>query len=66
METELVEEFLKSLAFNAHINLHIKLIHGKNIHHIIEAIFKGVGRAIYKATRINKEIEGVLSTKGSI
>lgn len=66
METELVEEFLKSLVLNAGINLHIKLIHGKNIHHIIEAIFKAVGRTIYKATRRNTEIVGVLSTKGMI
>ena len=41
MDTELIEEFFKALAFNADINVHIKKIHGSNNHHLAEATFKG-------------------------
>ncbi len=65
-ETELLEEFLRSFAYNAGITLHIKLIHGKNNHHIIESIFKGLGRAIDEAITISPKVKGVLSTKGTL
>jgi imidazoleglycerol-phosphate dehydratase len=64
METELIEEFFRAVAFNAGINLHIKVFYGNNNHHIIEAIFKAFGRALDEATRIDARIEGVMSTKG--
>lgn len=64
MDTELVEEFFRAVAFNAGMNLHIKVFHGKNNHHIIEAIFKAFGRALDEATSVDKRIEGVMSTKG--
>jgi len=44
-DTELVPEFLRALANNAGLTLHVQLIHGQNTHHIVEAIFKGLGRA---------------------
>lgn len=66
METELVEEFFRAVAFNADMNLHIKLLHGYNTHHIIEAIFKAFGRALDQAVMIDDRIEGVMSTKGSL
>ncbi|WP_100012184.1 imidazoleglycerol-phosphate dehydratase HisB [Lentibacillus sediminis] len=63
-DTELVEEFFQAFASNAQVTLHINLAYGKNTHHIIESIFKGFGRALDEASRINERIEGVPSTKG--
>ncbi len=62
-DTELVPEFLRALAHNAGMGLHVKLIHGQNSHHIIEAIFKGLGRALRQAVRRSGGT-GVPSTKG--
>lgn len=64
--TELVEEFFRAVAFNAGINLHIKVEYGKNNHHMIESLFKGFGRALREATRVDASIDGVLSTKGQL
>lgn len=66
MDTQLVEEFFRAVAFNAGITLHIKLIHGTNCHHIIEAMFKAFGRALDEATKIDTRIVGVMSTKGML
>jgi len=66
METELVEEFFRAVAFNAGMNLHIKLLYGSNTHHIVEAIFKAFGRALDQAVTIDERINGVMSTKGSL
>ncbi|MBR5228480.1 MAG: imidazoleglycerol-phosphate dehydratase HisB [Firmicutes bacterium] len=61
-ETQLVEEFFRAFAMNALITLHINLMYGKNTHHIIEAIFKSVGRAL--AQSVEKKGDILLSTKG--
>ena len=66
MDTELVEEFLRAFAFNSEITLHTKILYGKNNHHMIEAIFKALGRAIKEAVLIDEKIKGVMSTKGII
>ncbi|WZL71610.1 imidazoleglycerol-phosphate dehydratase HisB [Clostridiaceae bacterium 35-E11] len=66
METEMIEEFFKAFSTHAAITLHIHLCWGKNTHHIIESIFKGLGRAIDQAVTIQDRIDGVLSTKGSL
>lgn len=66
MDTQLVEEFFRAVAFNAGITLHIKLFHGSNCHHIIEAMFKAFGRALDEATKIDTRIVGVMSTKGQL
>jgi len=63
-DTQLVEEFLRAFAFNAGITLHVKIIHGKNSHHKVEAIFKALAHALNIATTINEKIRGVPSTKG--
>lgn len=63
-DTELVEEFFLAFANNARINLHINLAYGRNSHHIIESIFKGLGRALDQATLKNPRIKGIPSTKG--
>lgn len=63
-DIELVEEFFQALAFNAEMNLHLKVLYGKNNHHKIEALFKAFGRALRQAIEINPAIKGVNSTKG--
>ncbi|SHK31681.1 imidazoleglycerol-phosphate dehydratase [Hathewaya proteolytica DSM 3090] len=52
MSCEMVEEFLRAFAFNAGITLHVQVPYGTNDHHKIEAIFKGLGRALNMATKI--------------
>ncbi|MET3558920.1 imidazoleglycerol-phosphate dehydratase [Streptococcus rupicaprae] len=63
-DTELVEEFFQALAFNLQMNLHLKILHGKNNHHKAESLFKATGRALREAVTYNPEIQGVNSTKG--
>lgn len=64
MDTEMVEEFFRAVSNNAEMNLHIKLLEGKNNHHIVEGIFKAFGNALDVATTVDPRIEGALSTKG--
>ena len=60
-----IQEFFRALAFNAGITLHVTMHYGHNLHHIAEAVFKAVGRALAQATRLDPRIAGVLpSTKG--
>ena len=63
-ETELVEEFMRAFVTKAQCTLHIRLQAGKNTHHIIEASFKGIGRALAEAVAFDGRVDGVLSTKG--
>ncbi len=65
-DTDLPHEFFQALANQVAMNLHINVTQGENPHHIIEACFKGLARAMEKATRIDERIRGVLSTKGSL
>lgn len=66
-DTELVEEFLMAFVRNAGITLHVKQLAGSNSHHIIEGVFKGVGRAIRAAVAIDaKSSAEVPSTKGNL
>ena len=63
-DTELTEEFFRALAFNAGITVHARILYGKNDHHMIEALFKALGRAISEASVVDNRIKGVMSTKG--
>jgi imidazoleglycerol-phosphate dehydratase len=63
---ELVESFFKAVTDHAGMTLHIDLLCGTNRHHIVEAIFKGFGRALDAATSLDQRRSGVPSTKGSI
>jgi imidazoleglycerol-phosphate dehydratase len=62
--TELVHEFLWKFALEARITLHVIVHYGKNTHHMVEAIFKALGRALDEATTIDPRVKGVPSTKG--
>jgi imidazoleglycerol-phosphate dehydratase len=62
--TEMVHEFLWKFALEARITLHVIVHYGKNTHHMIEAVFKALGRAIDEATTIDPRVKGVPSTKG--
>lgn len=63
-DTELTEEFLRAFAFNAGLTLHVKILHGKNSHHKVEAIFKGLGHALRIAVAYDERVTGIPSTKG--
>jgi len=63
---ELAEHFWHSFAEHCKCNLHIEVFYGRNQHHIIEAVFKSVARALSQAVRIDERIDGVMSTKGTI
>lgn len=63
-DTELVEHFWQSFAANAAANLHVLLHHGRNSHHIAEAVFKAVGRSLREAAESDPRMTGTPSTKG--
>ncbi len=64
-DLDMLVEFFRALAFNAGITLHVKMHAGHNLHHIAEAVFKAVGRALATATRLDPRVAGILpSTKG--
>ena len=63
-DLELVEEFLRALCNHSKITLHVNLLYGKNSHHMVEAVFKGIGRALRGAISIDERSSGVPSTKG--
>lgn len=62
--TELVHEFLWKFALEARLTLHVIVHYGQNTHHMIEAVFKALGRALDEATSIDPRVTGVPSTKG--
>ncbi len=62
--TDLIRHFMESLATEARLNLHARIAYGTNDHHLAEALFKALGRALDAATRIDERISGELpSTK---
>ncbi|MDI6703821.1 MAG: imidazoleglycerol-phosphate dehydratase HisB [bacterium] len=65
-KTELVDVFFRALVNTLGLTLHINLLYGNDPHHIIEAIFKGVGKALSQAVEINPRVSGIPSTKGII
>ncbi|WP_166240827.1 imidazoleglycerol-phosphate dehydratase HisB [Paenibacillus turpanensis] len=62
--TELVHEFLWKFALESRITLHVIVHYGRNTHHMVEAVFKALGRALDEATSIDPRVTGVPSTKG--
>lgn len=65
-DVELAREFFQAFANNCGANLHINVMYGENVHHIIEACFKAFARALDTATQIDPRVEGVMSTKGKL
>jgi imidazoleglycerol-phosphate dehydratase len=63
-DLELVEEFFKAFCNHSKITLHINLLYGKNSHHMIEAVFKGFGRALKEAIALDERSSQIPSTKG--
>ncbi len=66
MDTEMAKEFFYAISYTASMNLHIKVLHGTNNHHIMEAIFKAFAKALDEATMQEPRLKDVLSTKGSL
>lgn len=64
-DTSLAKEFARAFGQHAGVTLHVDLLHGENSHHIIEAVFKALGRAMNEATR-PLQISGTLSSKGCL
>ncbi|NLZ16591.1 MAG: imidazoleglycerol-phosphate dehydratase HisB [Desulfobulbaceae bacterium] len=62
----LAQEFLRAFALHAGCTLHVDLLHGENGHHIIEAIFKALGRALRQAVAPMPGLQGQLSSKGTL
>ncbi|PKL51186.1 MAG: imidazoleglycerol-phosphate dehydratase HisB [Nitrospira bacterium HGW-Nitrospira-1] len=65
-EPDLIEDFLQAFVSNAGITLHAAAPYGRNTHHIIEGIFKALGRALRQAVTIDPRVKGVPSTKGKL
>lgn len=65
-DTEMVKEFFYAVSYAAGMNLHMKLIHGSNNHHIIEASYKAFAKALDEACTYDERITDVLSTKGTL
>ena len=65
-DADLVEDFLHAFVTHAGITLHINVPYGRNTHHMLEGIFKALGRAIRQAVEIDPRVKGIPSTKGSI
>jgi len=65
-DTTLAKEFLTALATNAAITLHVRSLAGENAHHIVEAAFKAVARALAQAVALDARVSGVPSTKGAL
>ncbi len=65
-DSELVADFWQAVAVNGRMNLHVLLHHGRNTHHISEAIFKGLARTLRDASERDPRGQGVPSTKGTL
>ena len=62
----LVEEFCRALASNLRANIHVELLYGRDGHHIAEAIFKGLARALREACEKDARVKGIPSTKEAL
>ena len=65
-DVELTKEFFAAFARQAGVTLHIRVLYGENLHHIVEAIFKAFGRALDEATSLDPRVAGMPSTKGQL
>jgi imidazoleglycerol-phosphate dehydratase len=65
-DSDLIEDFLQAFVSSSSITLHVESPYGRNTHHIIEAIFKGLGKALREAVTLDPRVKGVPSTKKMI
>lgn len=65
-DTEMTEEFFRAIAVTSGMTLHIRVLYGKNVHHIIEAVFKAFARALAEAVAVDPRVKGVMSSKGAL
>ncbi|MDH5202792.1 MAG: imidazoleglycerol-phosphate dehydratase HisB [Nitrospirota bacterium] len=65
-DIDLIEDFLQAFISHSGITLHVSVLYGRNSHHMIEAIFKALGRALRNAVSIDQRMRGVPSTKGKL
>jgi imidazoleglycerol-phosphate dehydratase len=63
-DVELAREFFQAFVNHCGLNLHINVMYGSNVHHILEACFKAFARSMDTATQLDPRVEGVMSTKG--
>ena len=63
-DTEMTEEFFRAVAMRCGLTLHIRVLYGSNVQHIIEAIFKAFARAVAEAATVDPRVKGVMSSKG--
>ena len=63
-DTEMTEEFFRAVAMQCGLTLHIRVLYGSNVHHVIEAIFKAFARAVAEAAAVDPRVKGVMSSKG--
>ena len=66
MDPELFEEFWRAFVNEGRLNLHLKMVHGRNKHHLVEASYKAAGRALNEACAELEGLRGPLSTKGRL
>jgi imidazoleglycerol-phosphate dehydratase len=65
-DVSLVEDFLYAFSQNAGLDLHVELRYGKSPHHIVEAIFKGLARALRVAVEVDPRVQGLPTVKGAL
>ena len=62
----LLEEFLRAFSINAAANVHVEILYGRDAHHLCEAVFKGLAKAVDQACQLDPRVEGIPSTKGTL
>ena len=62
----LLEEFLRAFSTHAATNLHVEVLYGRDAHHMCEAVFKGLAKAVDQACQLDARVEGIPSTKGTL
>ncbi|MDR3403096.1 MAG: imidazoleglycerol-phosphate dehydratase HisB [Chthoniobacter sp.] len=62
----LLEEFLRAFSTHAATNLHVEILYGRDAHHMCEAVFKGLAKAVDQACQLDPRVEGIPSTKGTL
>jgi len=63
-DVSLIKEFFKAFTDQGRLSLHINVLYGESNHHMVEAMFKGVGRALRQAVTLHERIQGPMTTKG--